>query len=795
MAPDSPSDGYKAQSVPYRTRDTFPADGGGREPSYPAPHEGYGLPPQGEVFDWRHYLHVLWRKKFWILLVTLLGVGAGFLLARTVDPIYETRSTIWVETGDDNRGPIEAQEVFEGRGWSDLFTSYAVLRPVARRAGLYLDRESRGTALAAGLDVDDDVRAGEYRLSRDSTGREFILSTVAGTEVDRAPPGDSIGRDIGLRWAPDESLLAPGEAVTFSLVTPTKAATELRQNLTVAFNPRSGNLITTRLSWTDREEVTRLHNQLVQTFLEVAADLKSKKLREVVQILERQTEYAQERLSSAELALEEARVQNITLPTEPQASPIPGAQSTRGPVFEAYFERRLEANQLEADLEELNAVLEKHRTGGELDVLRLQSISALSRSQELRASLEELADKRAERRSLLYTYTEQHPDIQELDEEIRALRDQTIPSQIRQLTAELQSEIESLEGGTQAQERELREIPPRLIEEERLRREMQQAEDLHANLLSRLKNAELAASTSSPNLQVVDQAQPPTSPTSNEGPRLFFLASMAGLGLGIAGALLHDRMDSSVRKPEDIEDQLGLPVLGLVPRLPAKPGNMADTRAVLESFRAIRAQLGKGVQNGRSLIMVTSPEPRDGKSLVSANLAISFASSRKRTLLIDGDTRRGNAERLFGLDAKPGLTDCLTNGVPLAQVLKATEIPGLVLLPHGKLRGFDPDLLDGTDMDRLLEELRDRFDVIVVDAAPLAAGPDALLLGERCDQVLVVLRTGTTDREVARTRLESMAGFDIPLVGAVLNDVPDSAPYYRYYAPYRYYLEEGEVVS
>ena len=180
---------------------------------------------------------------------------------------------------------------------------------------------------------------------------------------------------------------------------------------------------------------------------------------------------------------------------------------------------------------------------------------------------------------------------------------------------------------------------------------------------------------------------------------------------------------------------------------------------------------------------------------MAANLAISFASSRNRTLLLDGDTRRGNAERLFGLQSNPGLTECLTNGVPVGDVLQATDVPGLVLLAHGRLRGFDPDYLDGPEMDRILQELQDRFDVIVVDGPPLAAGPDAALLGQRSDQVLLVLRTGTTDRDVAQTRLDGLAGFDLPIVGAVLNDVPDTAPYYRYYAPYQYYLQEGEVVS
>lgn len=751
--------------------------------------------PDPEGVDWRYLLHVLWRRKWWIAVTTALGVLGGFYLAQQTQAVFETRSTVWVETGDDGQGPIQAQEVFEGQGWSDLLTSYAVLEPVARELDLYLDAATRASPLAEGFAVTDDVKAGQYRLEVDGNGR-YTLATADGRVVDRGAVGDSIGTDLGFRWAPAPEKLSRGTTLEFSVSTPAQAASSIRANLNVLYDPRAGNLITTQLTWHDPGEAARILNQTVSSFLEVAADLKSKKLREVVDILERQTEYAEERLREAELALENARVENITLPTDPHASPIPGAQSTRGPVFDAYFERKLRADRLQSDLEQLTSALEGDAAVDSLDVLRLQGLSALGRSSELQASLEELAQKKAERRSLLYDYTERHPDVEEVTEEIRTLTRQTLPQQVRELASDLRTEIAAVEEGIRAQESELRQVPPRLIEEERLRREMEQAEKLHSDLLSRLKSAQLSASTSRPNLQVVDRAQPPASPTSDNGPRLFLMASLAGLGLGVGGVLLHDRMDNRVRQPEDIQEALGLPVLGLVPRIPSGGGKQKDvTPVVLESFRSIRAQLTRCMEKGKSTILITSPEPRDGKSLVAANLAISFASSRRTTLLVDGDTRRGNAHRMFDLPSGPGLTDFLRGEVGLPDVLRATDVPGLFVLPRGSIDEFDPDRLDGREMEAMFDFVRERFDTVVVDAPPLGAGADAMLLGDACDLALLVLRTGATDREVARARLEATTYFDFPLVGTVLNDVPDSAPYYRYYSPYRYYLEEGEKVS
>jgi capsular exopolysaccharide synthesis family protein len=274
------------------------------------------------------------------------------------------------------------------------------------------------------------------------------------------------------------------------------------------------------------------------------------------------------------------------------------------------------------------------------------------------------------------------------------------------------------------------------------------------------------------------------------------MASLAGFGLGIGGVILHDRMDDRVRQPEDVQKTLGLPVLGLVPRIPSSSKEGEEVApVVLESFRSIRAQLTRSMKGERTSIVITSPEPRDGKSLVSANLAISFASARRTTLLIDGDMRRGNAHQLFDVPSAPGIADYLSGDAGLSEIIRATDVPGLVLVPRGNIRGFDPDRLEGPELQSLLEAVRQRFDVVICDSPPLGAGPDAFLFGEQCDQALLVMRTGATEREVTKARLEASMYFDFPLVGAVLNDVPDSAPYYRYYSPYRYYLEEGEMVS
>lgn len=751
-----------------------------------------------EGVDWKRLAYVLWERKWWVALATAVGVAAGVYLSGQVEPVYETRGTLWLGAQDEASGPIEAVDVFEGQGWADLLVSSAVLEPVVRDLKLNVSpAQAADSVLFRDFELQDSVVAGTYTLESGSGGAYTLRHERRGV-VQEGTLSDPVGEPVGFAWQVPEDAVGSDRDVRFHVAGVADAVAGLRGRLTVIYNPQSGNLITTRLEGADSEQVARIHNAVLESFMDLAFDLKSQKMREVVDILQQQTEYAATRLDSAEYALEEYRVETITLPSERQTISLDDQELQAGqdPVFDSYFQRRLTASQLRSDLEQLEGVLERARGGGELDALALQMIPAAERSPALQQALTELSDRQAERRSLLYQYTENHPSVEQVTEEIETLQQETIPQHLSDLVDQLRGRLASMENDLESQASELSQIPTRTIEQARRQRRVELAEQLHQDLQSRLKEAELAASTNLPNIQVVDRATPPTSPTSNEGPRMFLLASLAGFGLGIGGVLLHDRLDEKVQTPGQVTSGLGLPVLGMVPQIRnGKRKKTSETLEVLESFRAIRGQLARKGAGAHQVILVTSPAPREGKSLVAANLAISFASAGLDTLLVDVDTRRGNAEQLFGLPSKPGLTDRLHGTASLAETIRPTDVDNLSLLPHGELRGFNADLLASDEMEELLGDLRRDYDIVILDGAPLVAGVDPLVVGERSDKVVLVLRTGQSDADLARAKLDAVGDFDFPLVGAVLNDVPGYAPYYSsYYSSYPLQVE-GEVVS
>lgn len=775
-----------SENLPTRFEGTELSSWNERPGQIGAPYDGDEGP------DWKHLGYVLWNGKWWILAAVVLGVVAGYVAQdQLVTHTYQTTASVWVETADDESGPIEAADITYGSGWSEIFRSNSVLQPVAEQFQLYLDvRSVEGAsrdALFENFAVTEDVMSGGYRFVVDTTGEYRLVHQQRGT-VERGEVGGAVGREEGFRWSPRLSARDGEIRASFRVSTSTAAARDLASELEVVFNPQMGNIITTHFTSTDPERAARIHNAVVDSAISVAYDLKTAKMQRVVDVLQLQADSASQRLQQAELALEEYRVQNVTEPAEQRTQLTPRGITTQDPVFNNFFQQRIAARQLRSRLEQLRDELAQTRRDS-LDVLGLQMIPAVDSFPALSRALDRLTEARAERRALLDQYTGEYPRVQKLTAEIEQLRDEEIPDLLGELIGQLESRVARLEEQIDSQASELREIPTRTIEEARRRREMEMAEELHNDILSRLKEAQLAASTSQPDLQVVDQAQPPGSPeNAGAGLQYLLMATMGGLGLGIGGVLLRDRLDSSVQDPEDVEGFLQLPILGVIPRIGGM-GNPEDEEAleVLESFRSLRNQLSRIGGRGHKVLLVTSPAPEDGKSLVASNLAISYATTGLRTALVDADLRRGNAETFFDAPGEPGVLEYLQGRVGWDEIVQPTDVDRLNLISHGNLRRGNPDLVEGPRMAELMQEVRRDHEVVILDAAPLVAGVDAMLLGDHADKALLVLRAGSTNREIADTQLEVAARFDLPLVGAVLNDVPDHAPYYRYYSSYSAY--------
>ena len=297
------------------------------------------------------------------------------------------------------------------------------------------------------------------------------------------------------------------------------------------------------------------------------------------------------------------------------------------------------------------------------------------------------------------------------------------------------------------------------------------------------QKARIAEAVEAGQVEIVDLAPLPLAPMGVGPVRTLAFGLLLGLLLGGGSAFLADHLNRSVHRREDVV-QLGLPVLGVVPH--AKGGSNEDAAPIVEAMRGIRFNVLHAYgAAGPTMFTITSPGSREGKSFVASNLALAFADAGHRTLLIDGDMRRGSLYRILNTRRKPGLTDVLHDEVSASDVIQPTRYPPLFFVGCGTRTPDAPELLGSEAMSRFIAGVRQNFSAIVIDSPPLGAGVDAYALGAVTGNVVLVLRLGTTDRETTEAKLDLLDRLPVRLLGTVLDDVPEHSAY----TPYSYYME------
>jgi len=413
-------------------------------------------------------------------------------------------------------------------------------------------------------------------------------------------------------------------------------------------------------------------------------------------------------------------------------------------------------------------------------------------------ALADLTTKGAEARAMRLQFTDQYQPLRRLQAEIDELRRRTVPELSRQLSAQLAARVREADTRIGSAGRELQQIPTRVIEEARLRRDVTIAENLYTTLQQRYEEARLAEVSSIPDVRLLDRAVPAEEPLKNRAMMVFLGGLFGGLGASVGLSILLDRFDRRVRYPEQVTVDMGLSILGTLPRF-AKSAWMAKSEAevqVVEALRSIRLNLSHAYgAAGPLVITITSPGSGDGKSFLSSNLAVSFAEAGHRVLLIDADIRRGSLHRVLGTNRKPGLVDFLAGRASRDEVVQTTSIKGVEVIGCGSRKMAGPELLASGTMSQLLISLRNSYGVILIDTAPLGAGVDPLVLGTLTGNIVLVLRTGVSDREFTMAKLAAMSRLPIRVLGAVLNDVKPEGGYgYYSYIPGYATSEEDDAV-
>ncbi|HEY7861053.1 MAG TPA: polysaccharide biosynthesis tyrosine autokinase, partial [Gemmatimonadaceae bacterium] len=708
----------------------------------------------------------------------------------------------WISVDSPNRstitGPIAGDPIVTPGAWADLIKSSSIMDNVVRKYSLYLwPGYARDSSVFAGFQPRAGLRGGSYVLKTDASNSKYTLSTKEGIVVESGISGDSVGRKQGFAWKPSAAALGPSRVIPFTVVNPRAISAGLMARVDVTL-PQNSQFLKLTLAGTDAQRTAMILNGVMREFVATAGDLKRRNLAEESRTLSDQLDTASRALHSAETSLEGFRKNTITLPSEammgaPATGVAAAANGSNDPMVGNYFGQKAQYETVQHDIGMLQNIL---RDPSNITPDAFIGIPSAQSSLALQAALQDLSKREAALRAARESYTDEHRIVQDLRLSVQTLRTQTLPQVIQTLITDLQGRSTDLNRQMASASTELRNIPPRTIELMRLQRDVMSRSSLYSMLQQRYAETRLAEAGAVADVSILDTAVAPTAPTKNTAPTILLLALVVSFGASVGLALLLDHTDPRLRYPEQVTRELGLSILGAVPtikRSRAGDPDPEEAAQVIESFRTIRMAITNQYDaSGTAMLTVSSPGAGDGKSLVCSNLALSFAEAGYRTVLVDGDTRRGQLHAMFGANRRPGLLDLLGGDAPFEAVLRPTTHERLTLIPCGTRRHRGPELLHSQAMSQFIAELRRRYDVVVVDSPPLGAGVDPFVLAAATQNMLIVLRTGATDRKMAESKLKLLDRLPVRMLGAVLNDIRAQGEYKYYSYLYGYTTSEDD---
>lgn len=399
----------------------------------------------------------------------------------------------------------------------------------------------------------------------------------------------------------------------------------------------------------------------------------------------------------------------------------------------------------------------------------------LQRSAAARTRKLDLEQKRSE---LLARYTPAHPAVAAIDQQL----------------AEVNRELRDAAG-------QLRQLP--VLEQElvRLARDVKVNNELHTALLTSAQQLQLIAVGRTGNVRLVDAPARPESPVMPNRPRIMAAALFAGVFLGVLLAFLRRALQTAMDDPEEVERLFGLPVYASIPhsrmqktldvnrrdptRL-AMLSRVASMDIAVEGLRNFRTALQFCMSHGgNNVVLITGPTEGMGKSFVSANLASIMAASGKRVLLIDADLRDGQLHRFLHAERTGGLAEILCGAPPL-QLLRPALLDHLDFIATGVLPPNPSELLLRPAFGEMLAQLSPHYDVVLIDAAPLLAVADSLVIGAHAGAIFLVARAGVTRPGEIGEAMKRLARAGLAAKGVVFNDVSQRPGRYGYGSRYGY---------
>jgi capsular exopolysaccharide synthesis family protein len=743
-------------------------------------------------------------RRLWLVLVVFTVTAASSIWAVSRQKVFhqgvmtlQVNDPLQRQRGLITAGRVSGMDIFVDPIESEIqvLRSATIAATVADSAGLRL-RRVPGDALRSQLVQEIQVAAGapegRYQLVYESDGRSALLRAADGTSLGRAAVGERL--DAGfvsflLQPPPDESRIHDLEIVPLVAV---------QGEASFSATPREAtNIVDVSLIHADPVLVPEILNQAGIALREKGAERVRQQARADIDFINERLDSAQSQLSRSMVQIRDfkrtqaytnlsSREQALVNRAEVLATEIEGWDRQRRVLAELVH--TIESRGIEsADLSAAAAQLPAGAAPQVADLIRrVQSEQA----DERRLVTEE-------------RMSPGHPQVTAVQSEIRELGSQLVEA-ARASRQVVESRLQELTNEQGALRDEQRLFPD--LEGELQALEAQQTLDRESYqfLLSQLYQAQITQAAASPYVEILDPAIG-SFRIQGRGRVNVFLGALLGLILGVGAAFFLEYLDRTVRTSSDVESLLGIPVLGIIPRLRRIEETAGSATALggrglplivamdpldpaAEAYRNLRMNLTFMSTEDEPVksLLFSSPGPSEGKSTTAINFAVMLAQQGQRVLVIDADLRRPSLHRALDVLREPGLTNLLIGDAEARETIRPNVLPNLDFLPSGPFPPNPSELLNSKAMGRLIEELEQRYDQIVIDSPPVLAVTDAAVLAVHTDGAVLVLRSGETEQRTAERAVEQLRRVGVKVFGAVLNEVSAASPDESYYLQYYY---------
>lgn len=386
------------------------------------------------------------------------------------------------------------------------------------------------------------------------------------------------------------------------------------------------------------------------------------------------------------------------------------------------------------------------------------------------------------------------------------------PTEIRGLSVEaIKYELEVI--GSKTKQAELKtmlkeyenrfsKLPKQAIEFAKLERDRKSNEKLYVLIEEKYQEALIAEKSRPGNVQIIDPARIPTSPSKPNRTLIVIAGIVLGIAFGLGFIIFKKYFDVTIRTPEDIQAK-GANVVGWIPRASDFYEEFGKEHEIIvesrpdsiptESFLTIKMKLqfSKLSETPIKVALITSPSPKDGKTFIASNLAATYSMTGMKTLLMDLDLRRPRIHNIFKIERHPGLTDFLFGKSNLEQVIRKTFVKNLDMITAGTIPPNPAEIVSSEMIEKFINDMRQIYDFIVIDSPPIVAVADAGVISRMADATMLVVSTNQTRLDLMSEAINTITSIKSNFVGVLLNNFSMTNGYGYYYKYYHYYPKGG----